>query len=649
MNRSIPSGPARRRFVLCMALFLLAATFFLSGCIDQKTTISDSRLRLITLSGGQLQPPFSPDIRHYQSELDEDAETVRITPFAQNAKAVIRINGKIARESLPSAPIALNPGKNTVTIEVVSSDGANRSEYRVDVYRGKIPPDDVIGGNDDGQPGSPGTGDASLSALAILETRLDQTFQSSQRDYTASVGPLVDSVRIVATAGAGATLAINGVGAASGVASEPIPLKDGANQIEIVVSSADNKTSDRYTIEVLRQSIDNFGSGLRLRASRPEKGAQFGFSAALSGDQLAIGAPRELNDGGAVYLFSRGAAGWRASQRLALPDRTSGNRFGQSLAMQGDTLIVGAMQRPVDGKFNAGEVYVFMRQNGQWRQTGKLTAPSPQTGHRFGYAVALDGDWLAVATLRGDNDEQADSGQVFIFRRQGSAWTLQAAVGEPGQGASDKYAASIDLDGDLLAVGAFRQPDCRDTDDPDPGQVRIYQRQGTRWTLSQTLGGEGANDRFGFSVALDNGRLAVGAQCEDENHTTLTEGAVYVYQRDGGQFRLQQKLKAFQTGEYSLYGDRVAWSGERLIVTGSWEIPRHNKNSSLEGAGAAYLIARENNRWIEKRLFLPDAIDAFDRFGISLSVDAGRALIGAPGNETGDPSQGKIGAAWIFE
>ncbi len=640
-----------RQFSYIVAVTAFLISLLVTGCIDQKTTISDSRLRLITLSQGELRPRFSPDVRRYQSELDEETKNVRLTAFARNANAQIEINGAAVRESLPSDPIPLSPGKNTVKIVVVSSDGASRSEYLIDIYRGKIPPDEVIGGNPPGDAGSgsgSGAGDASLTALRILETSLDQTFQSTQRDYTASVGPLVDSVRVVATTGAGATLTINGKTVASGVASPAIPLKAGANPIEILVASGDGKKSNRYTIEVLRQSVDNFGGGLRLRASRPEKGAQFGFSAALSGDQAAIGAPEESNGSGAVYLYTRTANGWEPGQRLTLADRTSGNRFGQSLALQGDTLIVGAMQRPVDGKFNAGEVYVYSRQGNQWRQTARLVSPSPQAGHRFGYAVALDGDWLAAATLRGDG-EQADSGQVYIFRRQGNAWIPQATVGEPGQGASDKFAASIALDGDLLAVGAFRQPDCHDTHDPDPGQVRIYQRRGTRWDLLQTLQGEGANDRFGFSVALANGRLAVGAQCEDQHHTTLTEGAVYIYQRDGDQFRLQQKLKAFQTGQYSLYGDRVAWSGDQLIVTGSWEIPRHNKNSSLEGAGAAYLISRENDQWIEKRLFIPDTIEAFDRFGISLSVDAGRALIGAPGNETGDPAQGKIGAAWLFE
>ncbi len=648
----------------------------LGGCIDSTRTAGDSHLRLVTLSSGRLTPPFHPDTLDYQAELDADTPTVRITAYARNAEARIEVNGKRVTDGLPGKPIALAPGRNLVRITVLSKDGSSQTQYRFEIYRGKIPDGEQPGdsGSDGGDAGnggsnagnggdgtSPGStdngnpGDATLSALKLLEIPLDQIFQAEQKDYTATAGALVDAVHVLVSTNTGNTVTLNGHPLTPGVPSSPVALHEGINRIEIRILSADKSATQTYTVQITRRSTAEFGGNTRLLSSRPEKGAQFGFSTALSGDTLAIGAPEEANGSGAVYVYARNDQGWTLQQRLSLSDRSSGDRFGQSLALRGNTLIIGAMQRAVDNRFNAGKVYIYARNSsGQWQQTHALTAPSPQAGHRFGYQVALDGQRLAVASLLGP-DNGRDSGQVFLFHQNGNnGWGYEATVGEAGIGSSDKYAANIDLDGDLLAIGAFNQPDCSTSDDPDAGSVRLYRHEAGTWKLMQTLQGEGPGDRFGFSVDLSGGKLAIGAQCEDPDHGPLTQGAVYIYQQAGEQFQLRQKLKAFQTGDYSLFGDRVAWQGDQLIVTGSWEIPSHNDHSHLEGAGAAYLIVKNGDRWEEKKLFLPNFINEYDRFGISLSVDGGRSLIGAPGVERNpsDPdsdAKTRIGAAYLFQ
>lgn len=628
-------------------LLFLAVSIF--GCVDSKETVDDSRLRLLSLTDGELDPPFSLNILKYQTEVDDDVASIQVTAAARNLGAFITINNQAVTDGTPSSAIALLPGKNEIKINLISKDASSQSRYIVDVYRGEAPPgsDDNPGNGSDvnGDGDGDGVQGTELGSLTLVGAALEQSFQAEQPSYTASVGAFIEGIRVVATTSTDNQITVNGVAIASGETSTLIPVDDDA-KIEITVSSNSDTTSQTYTIDISRQSNGEFSKVPALKSTNPEKGSQFGFSSALSGIHLAVGAPDENDGRGAVYLFKLVDDGWQFNQHLSLSNGLAGDRFGQSLSMQANLLAIGAMQRNASGATNSGEVYLYERTGDNWAKNATLTAASPQAGHHFGYNVVLSANRLAVATLR---NEQTIAGQVYIFRQQGSTWTLEDTVGDPGIGSSDKYAASIDMDNDLLAIGSFNQSNCQNLNDSDPGSVRVYQRSNNGiWNQIQKLEGEGSTDRFGFSVDIDGNRLAVGAQCEDKFHTNRTEGAVYIYEKSDDNFNLQQKVKAFQTAAFSLYGDRVALSGDTLIVTGSYEIPAHNINSSLTAAGSAYLLERKNGNWQETRLFHPIDLESNDRFGISLSVDSGRVLIGAPGGENNSALL-KDGAAYVFE
>ncbi|MFQ5610468.1 MAG: cadherin-like beta sandwich domain-containing protein, partial [Woeseiaceae bacterium] len=141
---------------------------------------------------------------------------------------------------------------------------------------------------------TPLSNNADLSDLSITVSQLDQAFQSSQLNYTASVHFLSNSIRVTATtADAGASLAINGVSKASATASDPVLLANGNNTITVIVTAEDGTSTQTYNLVVNRQSLAAFAERAYAKASNTETFDEFGFSVALSGDTLAIGTLRE--------------------------------------------------------------------------------------------------------------------------------------------------------------------------------------------------------------------------------------------------------------------------------------------------------------------------------------------------------------------
>jgi acetyltransferase-like isoleucine patch superfamily enzyme len=229
-----------------------------------------------------------------------------------------------------------------------------------------------------------------------------------------------------------------------------------------------------------------------LKASNTDESDHFGGSVALSGDTLAVGARSEdsnatgvngdetSNDAyrsGAVYVFTRSGGVWSQQAYLKASNTDSNDNFGQSVALSGDTLAVGARSEGsnatgVNGDETsntarrAGAVYVFTRSGVVWSQQAYLKASNTDGGDTFGQSVALSGDTLAVGVyqedsnatgVNGDQSSNAaeDSGAVYVFTRSGVAWTQQAYVKASNTDEDDEFGHSVALSGDTLAVGAI--------------------------------------------------------------------------------------------------------------------------------------------------------------------------------------------------
>lgn len=320
-----------------------------------------------------------------------------------------------------------------------------------------------------------------------------------------------------------------------------------------------------------------------------QSGDQFGFAIGISGDVMAVGAPfGGAGDAGAVYVYRRQQGRWVEQTRLVAADPASGERFGQTLALDGDVLLVGA---PNDGGAGslAGAAYVFTRgADGNFSQGAqvKLEASDAAPFDSFGFAVALDGG-TAVVGAPFDDDGADAAGAVYVFTREGGQWTERRKLTAPHRAANDQFGAAVALDAATLAVGARRAEG--PAAGTDSGLVWIFTGGGASWTPAEpplAPADPGAGDLFGVAVALAGGRLAVGARGDGERGSGA--GAAYLFERtrqpDGafGSWLEVRKLVGATTSAGDALGQSVALT-ESSVVAGAFL----DANGPLAGAGSA--------------------------------------------------------------
>jgi hypothetical protein len=334
------------------------------------------------------------------------------------------------------------------------------------------------GGGSGGGGGNNGVPDtnADLSDLTLSAGPLDQVFQANQVRYTATVGFLAASTTVTPTTdAASATVTVNGVVVISGTASGPIALNEGPNEISVIVTAEDGITKKVYKIGVTRQLADEFAQQAYLKAFNAEDNDQFGFSVALSGDTLAVGAVGKNIDAGAVYVFTRDNDGvWSQQDFIRAFNAEDNDQFGFSVALSGDTLAVGAVGKNID----AGAVYVFTRDNvGDWNQQDFIRAFNAEDNDQFGFSISLSSDTLAVGAVGKNSDvnNDIDVGAVYVFTRDNDGvWSQQDFIRVSNAEAGDLFGAPVALAGDTLAVGAVgKNSDVNN--DIDVGAVYVFQ------------------------------------------------------------------------------------------------------------------------------------------------------------------------------
>jgi hypothetical protein len=246
----------------------------------------------------------------------------------------------------------------------------------------------------------------------------------------------------------------------------------------------------------------------RLNADDAANSDQFGLSVAIDGDTIAVGAMYDDttrgSDVGSVYIFVRTLTTWTQQAKLTAGDGQPGDYFGRAVAVAGDSVLVGASSRYSD----RGGAYVFVRNAGVWTQQALLLAGDAAGGDSFGYAVALDGDTALIGARAADLTGAADAGSAYVFVRSGGIWSQQAKLTASGAAASDRFGTAVALEGDTALIGA-------DLDDAGAGAAYIFTRSGGVWTEREPKLGPGqvsAGNHFGVSVALRAGIAVVGAE-----------------------------------------------------------------------------------------------------------------------------------------
>ncbi|WP_095987402.1 DUF7507 domain-containing protein [Cystobacter fuscus] len=359
----------------------------------------------------------------------------------------------------------------------------------------------------------------------------------------------------------------------------------------------------------------------KLTASDAAAFDNFGWSVALSGDTAVVGAPDDDTGAGSAYVFVRSGTAWSQQAKLTASDAAALDSFGTSVALSGDTAVVGAYGDDTAAGEDAGSAYVFVRSGTTWSQQAKLTASDAVAFDRFGSSVALSGDTAVVGARGDDTAAGSETGSAYVFVRSGTAWSQQAKLTASDAAAGDLFGWSVALSGDTAVVGA---PD----DDTGAGSAYVFVRSGTAWSeqAKLTASDAAALDSFGTSVALSGDTAVVGAPNDDTAAGSET-GSAYVFVRSGTAWSQQAHLTASDAAAGDFFGWSVAISGD-IAVVGAYA----DDTAAGQQAGSAYVFVRSGTAWSQQAKLTASDAAAFDSFGVSVAISGGTVVVGALGD-----------------
>lgn len=377
----------------------------------------------------------------------------------------------------------------------------------------------------------------------------------------------------------------------------------------------------------------------RLALADPNSNDNFGFSVSLSGNTALVGAcldDVQASDGGSVPVFVREGETWRELQRLVASDGTAGDRFGRSVAIDGDTAVIGAWFDDARG-FRAGSAYVFSFDGAAWIQIQKIAGRDTDDLDLFGASVAISGDTIVVGATGAGDEATPGSGVAYVFVRSGSVWIQEQRLVASDATSGVAFGVSVAISGDTVAVGAPIDSSLG----PESGACYVFDRSNQAWAERQKLlasdGTQG--DRFGASVALLEGTLLVGAPRSASARPR--GGSAYRFTAAGGVFTEAQILVPCSGSPGDLFGFAVALSRDRAVVGAT----NQHEGDAATGPGAATVYDRATEPWSEAfRLVASDGAPG-DAFGGSVAALDETVLVGA--HLVDDPAPG-AGAAYVF-
>ena len=580
---------------------------------------NDSGLTGLTLVGVEFDQIFQSSLTGYTATVSLLKSTTTVTATLADSNATMTVNGTAVDTGAASDKISLDHGDNIITVTVTAEDGVTITTYTITVTRETV---------------------ANFAQRAYIKA----SNTDDNDHFGESVAFSGDTLAVAAWYEDSATTGIDGDQADNSA--------EGAGAVYVFTRDPAGVWSQQAYIKASNTDAnDDFGYSVALSGDTLAVSAPSEASAApgIDGDQ----GDNSLFGAGAVYVFTRDAAGtWsqqayvKASNNEFIDEFQYGDGFGYSVALSGDTLAVGApgeesLATGIDGDQSddnatfSGAVYVFTRDGaGAWSQQAYVKASNTDAGDRFGMSLALsgEGDTLVVgakyedSAATGIDGDQGDNsapsaGAAYVFTRDATGtWSQQAYVKASNTDAGDRFGMSLALsgEGDTLVVGAKYEDsaatgidgDQGDNSAPSAGAAYVFTRDATG-TWSQQAYVKASNtdayDYLGYSVAILGETLAVGAPGEESLATGIDgdqgddsayrAGAVYLFTRDGaGTWSQLAYVKASNTDVADDFGLSAALSGDTLAVGARDEgsaatgIDGDQSDNSSTYSGAVYVF-----------------------------------------------------------
>ncbi|WP_343328035.1 FG-GAP repeat protein [Leptospira levettii] len=363
-------------------------------------------------------------------------------------------------------------------------------------------------------------------------------------------------------------------------------IQEDSNQITITngpTASIDNSASSSGAVYVFQRTGSTWVQQAYIKPPNAEANDQFGISLSISGDTIVVGAFNEASNqttitngtsasannsaafAGAAYVFQRSGTSWAQQAYLKASNIEANDRFGTSVSISGDTIVVGSgfedsnqttitngATASTDNTASAsGAAYVYRRTGSTWAEEAYLKAPNADANDQFGNAVAIDGDTIVVGafseasnqtaitngTTASSDNSAALAGAAYVFQRTGSTWSHQAYLKPPNLGADDRFGNAVAIEGNTILVSSIFEDNNQTTvtngsmpnDDnslSNSGAVYLFQRSGSTWVFRAYLKAPNADvdDRFGNAISISGDTAVVGVNLEDSNQNTITNG-----------------------------------------------------------------------------------------------------------------------------
>ena len=355
----------------------------------------------------------------------------------------------------------------------------------------------------------------------------------------------------------------------------------------------------------------------------------FGRSVSIDGDMAVVGADGDQHTGdlsGSAYVFARAGATWLFDFKLTASEAV-GAGFGRSVAISGDTVVVGAHLTRNAGSFNAGAAFVFKRVGFQtWEEEASITASDVGQQHAFGVSVSISSDANTVVIGAADDFTgccPSGTGAAYIFTRDGSSWSQLDKLGTADATDEDQFGVSVSISGEWIIVGA---------DGIDAAYVFNVTPPAPKLTGSAGAAG----DNFGRAVAISGNTMVAGA--DRDGAIAADSGAAYIFQR-GSPWNQQALLKASDAALGDRFGSAVSIDGDTAVV-GAFRDDDLGFDS-----GSIYVYTVVGSTWNEQDKPPSDDGAANDRFGVSVAISGDTIVAGAPGDDDVGESSG---SAYVF-
>jgi hypothetical protein len=385
------------------------------------------------------------------------------------------------------------------------------------------------------------------------------------------------------------------------------------------------------------QGLNNWVEVQKLEASDQDDYDRFGWSVDMDGDFLIVGAYGEDHDendansmskAGSAYIFKNINGTWTEMQKIVASDRDADDEFGWSVAIFDSTAIVGAHiedhdQVGGDFKYHSGSVYAFeLGTNDIWTETQKIVAddrwvdmnyPNGYSGEdladQFGGSVGLWGDYLIVgahhhdyATIAPNTGALWSSGAAYIFERTAGTWNQVAKIQNSDRESWDRFGYAVAIDTNVIAVSAYSEDEDENGNNAltNPGSVYLFERDGGgTWAEVQKIvpDDRSSGDHFGYSIDIDDTLMVLGCHSDDHDETggnlLIDAGSAYVFEKNAGVWSQLQKIDASDRDSLDDFGVSVGIYDHTVLVGAQYQDFNSSGLDSLDDAGAGYFYSND--------------------------------------------------------